>query len=477
MRKDMDSKFEHFKNTLQEEPNELPQDYAWEEMKPAIFSKMEAPSKPKRRWLLLFFVLFGSLALLTYIGVETLKKAPVLASTAPPLPAKKLEDNAATPALSSPPLAATSPSPTKETQKASTELGYKQPASSFPANAPSENQLTTPGIASTPKAEVLPTAWASEKNSLQASDYSSARQPLEALSPLPLATRYPLVSTASNDRLLERQVLGYSNSIAPLATLTPTYLTLDTLSGFTLIPANVQVPKTKKQWRLGLLVGTNIASEQAFELDNPNVSAKEESLYSPTAQLNLEIPLAANIYTQAGLRWQQSNSFLQYTSATPTSVLATDVVLLRSINISSNDTTEMRGDTLLTATENRRLGQFNQRTIWQIPIAIGYRKSFGKWELGLQLGATAQLSLQQSGLNPQHDGNLLSLQSFQEQQQPANFRIHWATALRLQYQVSEDWSLGWQASLTKVNQNWRSAELTNYRPILHEQAFVLYWHF
>ncbi len=498
MLKNMDSKFEHFKQPLREEHNELPPDFSWEEMKPAILGKMAAQPTAKRRWPLLFLLAIGLGGCLSYVAVQAYRQnthstavgsrdtstelvAAKTTKIAKQQPEKESESDSTT---------TLKPATTSESAPAAAVIrsGNRLEAAVLPASlADPFLALRLPAVALLPVQKPLslspsfrnsPLSLAATSALRGANDfYEYKAQPLDekAIDSGVTTAKLPTKLLA----LLEDSVtIHYSAEISKLPTLPLSGFKLKTTPKLSQDRVVEVLQKEKSSRRLGLLMGTNSANEQAIALATPAVTAAEESRYAPFVQLHLELPLSAHFFTQAGIRWQQSNSFLQYSSSNSTTSLASDVVLLRSINISSNDTLERRGDTLLAAIEHRRLGQFNQRNLWQIPLAIGYCKNLGAWQIGLQAGVVFQFASQQKGLLPQSDGSLLSLQAAAEQRQGShNLALHWQAALRLHYQLSKRWGLGVQSSFTKINQNWRPNTLMPQRPLLREQAIGLYWYF
>lgn len=461
----MDSPFKKFQQALREDSAEqLPTGFSWEAMQTGIHNKMEAlekAKKEKRRRLFWWYGLGLFLLMLLGAGGGYLVSQDGL----------------------------------KGQENLHAQTNSQQPLATAPTALKGENQTNSTADQGTAVLVTPSTPVAKQQNPQKQSSYQQKNPKLPALLSKPqisttnqnLNPKSPITKQApptllpnSSPAAALTNALSDKQNISALPTLSFTVEASDWAGELALhqpLPKEIPFmnPLDKAGWRLGFYGGSNRGSSQPIELANEQTKAEETGLFAPYFQLQLERSLNRNFFARGGLRWQQTNSFLHYTSTTSGTTLAQDVVLLRSINTSTGDTTLLRGDTLLASSSQRRLGQLNSRVSLQLPLSLGYRTSFGKWEAGLHAGAVLELRQRNAGLFPTADGSIQALENYPTEGPTTPLSIHLQAGGELGYRIAPRLLLGLQANLQQQGKGWHPSNLHKRRPALLSFGLGAVW--
>lgn len=452
----MDSPFKKFQQVLREDSAEqLPTGFSWEAMQTGIHNKMEAlekANKEKRRRL--FWWYSSGLFVVILIGAASLYLGK--------------QDSL------------------EEQEKLRAQTDSQQTVAIAP-EARKEGGQTNSAADQGTAVLVTPSATAAKQQNPQKQSSYQQKNPI-----LPALLSKPKISTTNQNLNLKSAITKQApptllpNS-SPAADLTNTLSDKQNISALPSLSFTVEAsdwarevalnqplpkeipssnPSDQAGWRIGFFGGSNRGSSQPIELANEQIKAEETGLFAPYFQLQLQRSFRQNFFARGGLRWQQTNSFLHYTSTTSGSTLAQDVVLLRSINTSTGDTTLLRGDTLLASSSQRRIGQLNRRISLQLPLSLGYKKSFGKWEAGLHAGAVLELRQSNAGLFPTADGSIQTLENYPNDGQSTPLSIHLQAGVDLGYRIAPRLQIGLQASLQQQGKGWHPSNLHTRRPSL-----------
>ncbi len=452
----MDSPFKKFQQVLREDSAEqLPEGFSWEAMQTGIHKKMEVLEKAKkeRRRRLFWWYSFG-LSLVILLGAAGI----YLGSQNSPEGQENLHTH-----RDSQQTVATAPAARKEAGQTSSSGKNTKAASatlSTPVAKPASrreesNRRQENSVMPTPPLSLGTNDLATSSPTLG----SSPTKQVPLASP-PSSKEESLNNTPRSEQQIDALTVLFF-------TVQPSDLAKEAVSKQPLLK-EIPFSNTSDQagWSIGFFSGSNRGSNQPIVIENEQIKAEETGLFAPYFQLQLQRSFRQNFFARGGLRWQQTNSFLEYNSTTSGSTLLQDAVLLRSINTSTGDTTLLRGDTLLASSSQRRLGQLNRRISLQIPLSLGYKKSFGSWEVGLHAGAVLELRQSNAGLFPTADGSIQALENYPNDEQSTPLIIHLQAGADLGYRIAPRLQIGLQANLQQQGKGWHPSNLHSRRPSL-----------
>lgn len=458
---------------LRDESEGLPPDLSWDNIKGGIFGAMsqqpnqaavEEEDTAKRRLVWWWFLLLGGILAVggyAYIGHQG-DGGDGLAQPAPLAEQPRIDaafDGQPAEASLDLPVPYTDP-PLRPSAAGSTplpvnELGGTQPSAfELPPLAPH---------ASLQQASLLMDSLSATAQPLPQLAAQAGANTAEGLAPPLLQDR----STSPSPKPL--------SSFPRLATLAPALL--PTSADMPLERANT-VARKRARWHIGAQAGTLRELGQQVLAPNPEsgATAQASALYSPFAHLYAEGTFFKNGYAQLGLAWQQINSRLDYQAVQPSQVNATNLVLMRQINAVTGDTLLLRGDTLLNATNTRTVRQYNQSTLINIPLALGYRRALGQWAVGLEAGASINISARHSGLHyNSDDGSLTPLSSTDGSLLKPRLGVALSAGLSVEYRISQQLSLELRSNLSRYTANWGAAPGISRQPALASHGIGFRW--
>ncbi len=200
-------------------------------------------------------------------------------------------------------------------------------------------------------------------------------------------------------------------------------------------------------------------------------SSLEQELWSLSFGSEYRKSFHMNWYWSAGLNYQLSESRLDWNNLKEDYLITLqDTIVGFEMNNFSQELTPIYGDTTLMTTAERNVIHYNKTTMLQLPIGIGYQKSWGKLNANLTVGATMALWKKHTGKTVSQD-----LLVDYADKPIYNNQMTWSgfTDLGLSYSLSDKFSIGTSLQIQKGIGNWAYPTDLKVRPTWYNSKFVI----
>ena len=200
-------------------------------------------------------------------------------------------------------------------------------------------------------------------------------------------------------------------------------------------------------------------------------SSLEKELWSLSFGSEYRKSFHKHWYWSAGLNYQHSESRLDWNNLEEDYLITLqDTIVGFELNNFSQELTPIYGDTTLMTTAERNVIHYNKTSMLQLPVGIGYQKSWGKLNANLTLGATMALWKKHTGKTVSQD-----LLVDYADQPIYNNNITWSgfTDLGLSYSLTDKFSIGTSLHIQKGIGNWAYPTDLNVRPAWYNTKFVI----
>lgn len=138
----------------------------------------------------------------------------------------------------------------------------------------------------------------------------------------------------------------------------------------------------------GMGYGNNKPERHSFEKNIPSFSV----------QINYVQPLKNNFSFLVGLQYQQFENRLNKRESLDDHIITlADTILQVQNNSLTGQQNIVRGDAEVTVTAERNIRHYNKTQIYQIPLAVGKKWSFQKWEANIFIGGAFNIYTQNKG--------------------------------------------------------------------------------
>ena len=140
------------------------------------------------------------------------------------------------------------------------------------------------------------------------------------------------------------------------------------------------------------------------------------------------------------------------------------------MNNFSQELTPIYGDTTLMTTAERNVIHYNKTSMLQLPVGIGYKRSWGKLNANLSVGATMALWKKHTGKSVSQD-----LLVDYADKPIYNNNMTWSgfTDLGLSYSLTDRFSIGTSLQIQKGIGNWAYPTDLKVRPTWYNSKFVI----
>lgn len=213
--------------------------------------------------------------------------------------------------------------------------------------------------------------------------------------PIPLnKTKLPFkehnASATTIDKVKEEDFAISLKQVSSIASLPINFLTLNSFSEFPPIkfsPVNIENRKVEKSknvkgFYFELLGGYALINKKMSSETATDLLEARENMETPLEQINLGFNLRhqikAGFYLQSGLIWSRLSESNNYKELASETKLEGGHVILE-ITQPNSDVLFQTGEALVTYDTIRTYEVYNTYDKWDLPIGLGYQKSFGKW--------------------------------------------------------------------------------------------------
>ncbi|MFK7935994.1 MAG: hypothetical protein AB8G22_20945 [Saprospiraceae bacterium] len=180
--------------------------------------------------------------------------------------------------------------------------------------------------------------------------------------------------------------------------------------------------------------------------------------------LELDYYLNNNWSLRSGLQIQNLNSRFDFTEVTTFQRLKENVVLGIQVSTFSQDSLEIRGDTLINVQAERSVRHYNQFKKWSVPIVLNYAVRRGKLEY--QIGLGTLLTLQSTTSGRTIANQIIVDYNADEPIYRSGLEIALQAAVSMNYYFTKRYFIGAQLSANQYLTNWNIATEQIQRPLL-----------
>ncbi|MEM6771011.1 MAG: hypothetical protein AAF597_10540, partial [Bacteroidota bacterium] len=172
--------------------------------------------------------------------------------------------------------------------------------------------------------------------------------------------------------------------------------------------------KKQVEWGLtiGATAGINTTIVQLENANDPMWQNQRNQTEGAAAGAEGGLTIAVhkgNLRMTSGLNLIDSWRTFNFAGLVDTSRQLTNVLLSVVVDPETGQVIDQQfGDTLVVGQTFRRVQHFNNYRLLNVPLTLGYEKSFNRWLLGLHAGVDLQWLRQQSGRAQDAEGNIIT---------------------------------------------------------------------
>ncbi|MFK8105190.1 MAG: hypothetical protein AB8G15_21940 [Saprospiraceae bacterium] len=230
--------------------------------------------------------------------------------------------------------------------------------------------------------------------------------------------------------------------------------------------SNTKVIKPSKKFRfsVGATGGISFVNRELIVKKNTNEENKilrnqyEKSLEAIHFGINLEVQHRTGLRLSLGLQQTTITDLYQLNKSEITESFTEGVQTLK-VNL-YGDTTEVMGEILQTTTTTINKEIYNTYRLIDLPIILGFQRSFGRWKAGMELGVLVNLSLRTKGIIPNADFQDIDIAEKQDVYFKSNIGLSYHLGLSLRRQLSNTIEVHFSPTLRYFPQDF-SAETYN----------------
>ncbi len=171
----------------------------------------------------------------------------------------------------------------------------------------------------------------------------------------------------------------------------------------------------------------------------------EEALEYVSGSLLAGVEHSSGFYALAGLGYTRINERF-YTSGSRTEYDSIPDGIVEIFIDSNGDSLITRGSVPVTRYITYRKRTYNQYTLFDVPVLLGYQWQQDRWSLGAEGGVFVNLALQSKGDIMAEDGSILSLENTEDIMRP-RVGLSYFGSLRLGYALNDKTQLSLAPSL------------------------------